>query len=180
MPFTLANSSENIVTLTNTSDTDNFVYTIHRLGNNGEFEPVDDLEEEPEAILEPEASVNIDLEDDGIYALISSNPDNTYYFFLNHNLRECEKAFDKTLLCQSCDTCESLMFLKNIMRFKVLRDRFYFIANKYIQDQSVVDLLTPELGELLYWEDILNQLSNLCGCNIDTESESTSANCGCS
>ena len=176
MAFTLSNSSENIITLTNTSEDDDLVYTIHVLGNDGDFDPIDDQTEDPEATLSPEAFVDIDLEDDGIYALVTE--DGSYYFFLNASLRECEKAFDKTLLCQSCDTCEDPAFLKNIMKFQVLKERFYFIANKYIQDQSVVDLLTPDLGELIYWEDILDQLSDLCACN--TESESTSANCGCS
>ncbi len=178
MAFTLSNIEDNQITITNESDSTSLIYTIHVLGNGGVFSPVDGYTEEPETELELSSSITIDLVDDGIYALISSDPDNTYYFFLNADLRECEKAFDKAILCQNCDSCNDLKFLRDVMRFLVLKERFYFIANKYIQDQSVVDLLTPDLGELIYWEDILEQLSTLCSCNFDITSDTTTG-CGC-
>lgn len=169
MAFTLDNNINNEITITNNDVSLNFTYTILKLSNDGVFVPFTGYTLLPTSILSPLASVVIDLIDDGIYTLLSTSPDNTYYFFTNSNLRMCEKIFLEKILCSTCecnDICTSRDF-RNQLKFNVLKERFYYTANKYIQDQSIVDLISPENAEILYWSDILLQLSKMCNnCNL--------------
>lgn len=179
MSFTVQNLNENIITITNEDISDPLLYTIYVLGDDNVFAPVDGYPEDPTESLAASTSVELDLEDDGIYQILT---DSIYYFFLNKDLRACEKNYLGKVLCNTCDPCDevSVVYMKDLLRFYALRDRFYFIANKYAQDQSIVDFLDPDDAEVFYWSNLLTQLTTLCDNCYNAESSTLDEDCGCS
>jgi len=179
MSFTVDNFNANKITLTNEHVSDPLLYTIHVLGNNNEFEAVDTYPDTPTTSLDPDTSVVIDLVNDGIYKFITS--DGESYFFLDKDLRSCEKNYLQKVLCRTCDPCDEMdiPYMRDLLRFYSLRDRFYYIANKYYQDQSTVDFIDPDDSEVFYWSDLLSQLSKICDNCYQSSHSSPNEDCGC-
>jgi hypothetical protein len=191
MAWNLSNPEENQIELTNEHATDALLFTIHKLNTDEEFEPIsDDYTELPTISLAADSSVTIDLVDDGVYLLIiDGSPDTETYFLMDYNIKACERDILKDLLCDTCDPCESVSFMKKMktrMVFNALKNNLYFIWNKWVQTQSVTDLITPPNDEILYLGELITQLNDLCtACSDSTCDEcgrtvNISSNCGCS
>jgi hypothetical protein len=185
-------TEDNEMTLTNEDSGAALLFTIHVLNDDEEFEPIsDDYPEEPTLSLAASSSVTIDLVNDGVYKLIVENgsTDTETYFLLDANIKACDRDMLKDLLCDTCDPCASVEFMKkmkNRIVFIAIRNNLYFIWNKWVQTQSVTDLIVPPNDEILYLADLKTQLNNLCeACNSNTcddcgKTVNISSNCGCS
>ncbi len=165
MAFVIDNPTDNKVSIYNTDPDNTMIVTIAVLGDSGEF---DNLNDYIEYSVDADTAIIVDLINDGIYRLTIE--DNDYYIAMNSNMRLCEKKFLQKILCRDCNSCEdNCKDLHNIIRFNTLKERFYYIVNKFIQDQSVYDLISPDNAEILYWNDILKQLTRLCDTCADSD-----------
>lgn len=191
MAFTLSNPTENEITLINLDESVALLYTIHKLNDDQIFEPVsDDYPTLPTLSLAASASIDIDLGDDGVYKLIiDGSPDTNTYFLLDATIKACERDQIKDLLCDTCDPCASVAFMramKTKLVFNVLKNNIYFIWNKWVQTQSVTDLITPPNDEILYLGELITQLNTMCAaCNSNSCDDcgritNINNNCGCS
>jgi hypothetical protein len=191
MAWTLSNQDENEIILTNTSLSDALLFTLHKLNDAEVFEPVSDSYTTlPTTSLAADSSVTIDLVDDGVYKLIiDGSPDTESYFLLDYNIKACERDMLRDLLCDTCDPCASVDFMRKMktrLVFNAIKNNLYFIWNKWVQTQSVTDLITPPNDEILYLGELITQLNNLCTtCNDNTcddcgRTVNISSNCGCS
>jgi hypothetical protein len=196
MAYTIFNYVGNSIELTNTDLSDPMTYSLYFLDDDQIFSSVSGYTSQ---VLAAGATITIDLVDDNVYKLVvTGSPDITYYFLLDNSLRTCKKYFTQKILCNPCqdptDTCSKLAYIKAVydyLKFKVLHDNMYWIWNKWVQDQSIVDIIVPPNGEVLYLADLRTKLTSLCSsccddscgcssCTSTTSSSTTQSNCGCS
>jgi hypothetical protein len=191
MAFSLANYTENIIEITNTDSVSSMSYTIHKLNDDKEFEAYSsDYPTLPTLTLAPSGVIEIDLVEDNIYKLIiDGSPDTEHYFLLDYNIRECNRKMILDLMCKRCDPCSSTEFIKDLRNklvFDVLKNNFYFLWNKWLQTQSVTDVITPPTEEIFFLSDLKAMLSTMCSdCNNDCDDcgktiSTGSSDCGCS
>lgn len=192
MAFTLSNYGKNIIELTNTDLTGPMSYTLYAMDTDNFFSPVSGFPSNPTSILASGAIFTTDLMSDNIYKLVVAGTPNTeYYFLLDYNIKVCEKDKLKKLLCDPCNNLDALCNLKKYItevydynKFKLLKDNLYFIYNKIVQTQSIVDLTVPPNGELVYLKDMKDKLALICGACSDNSCGTTSSypnttECGC-
>jgi hypothetical protein len=188
MAYTLANQEDNILIITNLDGSNSLLYTIHVLNTEGIFEAVEGYPTTPTNTLSASSEISVDLQDDGIYKFIIGNLTSTYVL-LDADIRLCEKNLTLSLWCDSlpATSCECDPFTVKtytLLKFKEIKKALYFEWNKWVQTQSITDLITPTSNELLSMSEWLIQLSNICSTCSDDEDcgcgSSTPSNCGCS
>jgi len=187
MGFTAANQVDNILILTNTDPSVSLLYTIHVLDSTFNFVPITSYPTLPTNVLTGNGTISVDLINDGIYKIIFGDLSSSYVLF-DANIKLCEKTLTLSLWCNSVPTkCECDSFtvkMYNLLKFKEIKKALYFEWNKWVQSQSVTDLITPTSNELLSMSEWLTQLSTICvTCSDDTDcgcSSSSFSNCGCS
>lgn len=195
MAYTLFNYVGNSIELTNTDLSNPMTYSLYFLDDDQIFSSVSG---QTSQVLAAGASSTIDLVDDNVYKLVvTGTPDVTYYFLLDSDIRACKKDFTQKILCNPCkdstDNCSNVAYTKSVhayLKFKVLHDNMYWIWNKWVQDQSIVDIIVPPNGEILYLADLRSKLASLCSsccndscgcssCTTTTSSSSSSSSSGC-
>ena len=190
MAWNLKNPTKNQIVIENEDSLNPLLYTIHKLNSDQIFEAVDSYPTLPTNSLAASSSITIDLATDNVYKLIiDGSPDTEYYFLLDYNIKICERDFIKELLCNTCDPCASAKFTKDIRNklvFNAIKNNIYWIWNKWVQTQSVTDLIVPPNGKIVSVADLLAQLQEMCAaCSSGTCDDcgrivSINSGCGCS
>lgn len=194
MAYTLENLVTNNIIITNLDSVNPMLYTIYKLNDSLAFEAVDGFPDDPTESLGALDAITIDLEDDGIYKLIieASPDDTTAYFLLDTNIKSCERELTKAVLCTCNDGCSDpcgkvayTVKVYKLLKFKTIKNALYFEWNKWVQTQSVTDLITPTSNQLLSMSEWLEQLTNICSsCSDDNSCDdctgaTSSGSCGC-
>lgn len=169
--YTLENSENNKIVLTNTSTTLALTYTIHKLLDTGLFTPVTSYSLFPATILAPGGVLTLDLMYDNVYKIIFDDTvDVEVLFLLDYNIKICERDLEQKILCDSCDPCDISGFdtkVLDLLRFKVIKENIYYIWNKWVQTQSITDLLVANNADILSIGDWKTKLITVCGACTD-------------
>lgn len=189
MNYTIANQEDNILIIDNL-DTNPLLYTIYVLNDEGVFEVVTSYPTDPTISLPASSDVSINLQIDGIYKIVFGDL-SVKYILLDANIKLCEKTLTLSLWCDTlpatkCECDPFTIKLYNLLKFKEIKKALYFEWNKWVQTQSITDLITPTSNELLSMTEWKAQLANICAtCSDDTDCgcgtpKSSPCNCGCS
>ena len=188
--FTITNLEKNKITISNLDLVSVLLYKIEYYDSTVPgFIPVTGYTTTPNIPIAPGANVIVDLIKDNVYKITFVDTINVnYYFIVDYNLRSCRKKYIKKILCPSTDPClDPCIATYDYMRFKVIENNIYFIWNKWVQSQSVTDLITPPDNELLSESDWLSMVNiyctdcvNDCDCGCSESTLNSKLNCGCS
>lgn len=180
----IKNLDKNILTIENLDQVNPLLYTIMYLNIDTvtSFIPINGYNIFPTKPIAPGASTTVDLVIDNVYKITFADTVNVdYYIITDYNLRECRKKYIKNILCPPQDPClDPCITTYDYMRFKVIENNVYFIWNKWVQSQSLTDLITPPDNEMKSESEWLNMLSEYCdNCQVLNNSSSLKSNCGC-
>lgn len=192
MAFTLSKSkTDNSITIVNTDLLLPMSYTIHyyTAAASNYFSPIANYFVAATTVLAANASITIDLVTDNVYKLIvAGTPDSSSYFIVDYNIRVCRRNYILAILCEDDTPCTDALKISRIndyLRFKVLENNVYYIWNKWVQSQSVTDLIVPPDNELLSEGDWVAKLNKFCSsCSPTSNCNGTvsivKSDCGCS
>lgn len=190
MAFTLSKSkTDNSITIVNTDLLLPMLYTIEYYTDAASsfFTPIAGYSVTPDKVLAAGATITIDLTTDNVYKL-KVEPNLTYYFIVDYNIRVCRRNYILAILCEDDTPCTDALKVSRIndyLRFKVLENNVYYIWNKWVQSQSVTDLIVPPDNELLSEGDWISKLNKFCSsCSLTSNCIGTvsvvKSGCGCS
>lgn len=193
MAFTVTKSKiNNSIVITNTDLLLPIQYTIeyYTASSSTSFTPVSGFFVTPTTTLAAGANITTDLITDNVYKLtVAGGVNSPYYFIVDFNIRTCRRNYILAILCEDDTPCSDALKISRIndyLRFKVLENNVYYIWNKWVQTQSVTDLIVPSDNELLSEADWIAKLNKFCSsCSTTTNcvgpvSYISKSDCGCS
>lgn len=191
MAFTLTKSkTDNSIVITNTDLSLPMLYTIeyYTASASTSFSPIGGYFVTPTTSLGAGASITINLTTDNVYKLtVAGDVNSPYYFIVDYNIRTCRRNYILAILCEDNTPCTDALKVSRIndyLRFKVLENNVYYIWNKWVQTQSVTDLIVPSDNDLLSEADWISKLNTFCSsCNKTTNCVGSvsyvKSDCGC-
>lgn len=159
--ITISVANCNSLTIENDNNFDIF-YDIGTIMNSGNFEFT--------GIYHPigaNGSINIDLTDN-LYKIIFQDDEPSAGYFVSAlcNIEQCDTNDIIDLLC-SCDDsegCRSLELRKR-MKMRVLFTNLSYYIKKFVESQTLTIFVEPSVSDLVYIKELLNALSDMCGCH---------------